>query len=270
MITLLPTPIGNIGDISYRTLEILKISELILCEDTRVTKQLLNILKDRYNLDLPKVDIISFNEHNGKARVEEYAQDIKDKKVCYMSDAGMPVISDPGQLLVEFCQREGVEYDVLPGASAAPLIYAASGFSSGKFYFYGFLPKKGKERVHELSSIMNSGVDTILYEAPHRVVKLIEQICEIDESRDIFIAKELTKRYQKYYRISAKDMLKRFEKESTKGEWALVIKGVLNREPTLNLSEVLDLDMPPKPKAKLIAKLTGLPIKECYSSLQNK
>jgi len=271
MVRLLPTPIGNIGDTTFRTLEILKTTELILCEDTRVTKQLLNLYKSRFNLELlTHVEIISFNEHNGKSRLEQLFNKIKTTEVVYMSDAGMPVISDPGQVLVEFCQKEGIEYDVLPGASAAPLVYAASGFESGKFFFYGFLPSKGKERRSELSKLLSNGIDTIIYEAPHRIIKLIEQICDIDESREIFVAKELTKRHQKYYRFEAKKMLEVLNESSIKGEWAVVVKGKESKQATLNLEQILDLDLPPKPKAKLISLLTGKSIKECYSSLQKK
>ena len=267
MLTLLPTPIGNIADITFRTIEILKNCDLILCEDTRVTKHLLNILKTRYSLELKNIDIVSFHEHNQKERLEQIASRLNNQIVVYMSDAGMPVISDPGQLLVEYCQREEIEYDVLPGASVAPLIYAASGFKSGKFYFYGFLPNKGRQRIDELHNIMVNGLDTILYEAPHRILKLIEQICEIDENRELFVAKELTKRYQKFYKMSAKEILTRLKNESTKGEWALVVEGKANNHKSLSLNEVESLDIPPKAKAKLISKLTGKSVKECYKEL---
>jgi len=268
MLTLLPAPIGNIKDITLRTLEILENCELILCEDTRVTKQLLNILQKRHNLNLPNVEIISFHEHNGKERLGQIGQKLKDFKTVYMSDAGMPVISDPGQLLVEYCQNLDIEYDIVPGASAVLLIYAASGFRSGKFFFYGFLPKKGKERKDELIKILNNGLDTILYEAPHRVVKLVEQIAQLDKNRVIFAAKELTKRYQKYYKHSAKELIECLKVDSTKGEWALVIEGKESHGASLDLSEIINLDIPPKPKAKLLSKLTGNSIKECYKSLQ--
>ena len=267
MLTLLPTPIGNIGDITFRALEILNNCDLILCEDTRVTKQLLNILKDRYDFNYPNADIISFHEHNGKERLEQIGYRLKEQNVVYMSDAGMPAISDPGQLLVEFCQKEYIEYDVVPGASVAPLIYAASGFESGKFYFYGFLPKKGKDRENELNTIISSGLDTIIYEAPHRILKLLEQICNIDEDRELFVAKELTKKHQRYFRGLAKDILTELKSISTKGEWALVIKGVESEFKTLDLNEIKSLDIPPKAKAKLISKLSGKSIKECYEEL---
>ena len=271
MLTLIPTPIGNINDTTFRTLELIENCELILCEDTRVTKQLLKIYQDRLNLNLPNVDIISFHEHNGKERLEQIGEKLKSLNVVYMSDAGMPVISDPGQLLVEYCQKEGIEYDVLPGASVAPLIYAASGFKSGKFFFYGFLPNKGRERKEELEKILNNGFDTVIYEAPHRIAKLIDEICQIDESRELFAAKELTKKYQRYYRLSAKELANRLKEDSTKGEWALVIEGKeAETKSSLSLEEIKGLDIPPKPKAKLLAKLTGKSVKECYKELQSK
>ena len=270
MLTLIPTPIGNLFDITFRTLEALKETRLILCEDTRVTKHLLSLLKQRFNLELSNFDIYSFHEHNGKERIEFLKERIKSENLVYMSDAGMPVISDPGQLLVEFCQENGIEYDILPGASAVPLIYAASGFSSGKFYFHGFLPNRGKERSSDLAKVMSLGIDTVLYEAPHRILKLIEEIANRDENREIFAAKELTKRYQKYYRYRAKELLEILQKESIKGEWAVVIAAKSVEEPSLTLQELLNTDMPPKVKAKLMAKLTQKPVKECYASLQRK
>lgn len=270
MVTFLPTPLGNINDITYRTLEVLKSCELILCEDTRVTKHLLAILKERFNLEIGNSDIFSFHEYNGQERLEFLKSRLQSENIVYMSDAGMPVISDPGQLLVEHCQKEGIEYDVLPGASVVPLVYAASGFKSGRFYFYGFLPHKGKERSSALGSIMSMGLDVILYEAPHRIIKLLEQIAEIDEQRELFVVKELTKRHQKYYRLRAKELLNTLKSSSIKGEWAVVIAAKEADEPTLNLSEITNLDLPPKVKAKLIAKLTQRPIKECYEALQQK
>ncbi len=270
MLTLIPTPIGNLQDITYRALEILKRCDLILCEDTRVTKQLLILLKERYGLETSYKDIISFHEHNGKERLTVLGERLKSENVVYMSDAGMPVISDPGQLLVEYCQKSGIEYDVLPGASAAPLVYAASGFASGKFYFYGFLPSRGSERRRELAKVMASGIDTVFYEAPHRLIKLFEEIATIDAKREVFAAKELTKRHQNYYRMEAVALLELLRKENIKGEWAVVIGGKSQEEPTLSYQELLQIDMPPKPKAKLMAKLSGKSVQECYESLQKK
>ena len=270
MVTLLPTPIGNISDITYRTLELLSQCDLILCEDTRVTKHLLSLLKERYKLETNYKDIISFHEHNGKERLQHIASRLESDNVVYMSDAGMPVISDPGQLLVEYCQENKIEYDVLPGASAAPLIYAASGFKSGKFYFYGFLPSKGRERREELAKVLSSGIDTILYEAPHRILRLIEEIATIDPHRELFVVKELTKRYQTYYKMEAAKVLQTLQQESIKGEWALAVAAKVQEERTLSLNDIKQIDIPPKPKAKLLAKMTGKSVKECYEELQKK
>ncbi len=117
---------------------------------------------------------------------------------------------------------------------------------------------------------MASGLDTILYEAPHRIIKLFEEIAAIDAKREVFAAKELTKRHQNYYRMEAEALLELLRRENTKGEWAVVIAGKSQEEQTLSYQELLQIDMPPKPKAKLMAKLSGKSVKECYESLQKK
>ncbi len=268
MLTFIPTPIGNLLDITFRALEVLKDTQVIFCEDTRVTKRLLSLLQERLDVKFGDFEFISFHEHNQHKRLKEIEQKLKEKNCIYMSDAGMPGISDPGAVLAKYCQDSGIDYDFLPGASVAPLIYAASGFSSGKFYFYGFLPNKGKERKEELKRLLNSGIDTIIYEAPHRIVKLIDEICVIDEDREIFAAKELTKRHQKYYKLTAKEFAKKLKEDSTKGEWALVVEGKSgNSSASLSLEEIKALELPPKQKAKLLAKLTNKSVKEWYSEL---
>ncbi len=270
MLTFIPSPIGNLLDITFRTLEVLKDTQIIFCEDTRVTKRLLNLLQERFGVKFSSFEFISFHEHNQYKRLEEFGYKLKEQNCVYMSDAGMPGISDPGAVLAKYCQENGIDYDFLPGASAAPLVYAASGFEEGKFYFYGFLPPKGKERSSELTKILSSGLDTVVYEAPHRIVKLIEQICQIDESRELFVAKELTKKHQKFYRLKAKEMLEKLKTDSAKGEWALVVKGEKAKDFKIGLNELLEIEMPPKSKAKIIAKLTGKSVKECYEEIIGK
>ena len=272
MLTLIPTPLGNINDITFRTLKVLQKSDVILCEDTRVTKQLLKLLQERFDISFPDFEIISFHEHNQKEKLPVVAPFLQERNVAYLSDAGMPAISDPGQALVEFCQENKIEYDVLPGASVPPLLYAASGFESGKFLFYGFLAKKGKERKEELREILDSHYDTIIYEAPHRVLKLLEEIVSIDENRELFMAKELTKRYQHYFKGSAKELLEKLRSSNIKGEWALVVKAKKPQaiQKILTLSQVQALDIAPKVKAKLLAQMTGESIKECYNKLLKK
>ncbi len=266
MLILIPTPIGNIQDITFRAISSLKEANLILCEDTRVTKQLINLLNERFNANIIINEILSFHEYNGKERLKQIAYRLETDKVVYLSDAGMPAISDPGQILVKYCQDNGIEYDVLPGASVPPLIYAASGFESGKFTFYGFLPHKGKEREEELNRVLSNEYDTIVYEAPHRLEKLIEQICQIDENREIFAAKEISKRYQKYFRLNAKEFLDKLKDISIKGEWAIVIKGAQSKD-SIDLNAIKSLDIPPKIKAKVLAQFSNKSVKEWYEEL---
>jgi len=270
MISFIPTPIGNPQDITIRALRVFEDAELFLCEDTRETKRLLKILSERFDFTIPTADFISFNEHNGKKRLEELKLDLESREIVYVSDAGMPIISDPGQILVEYCQTNNIDYDVLAGASAVVTAYASSGFEDGKFTFFGFLPHRGVERSRELSKALNSQYNTILYEAPHRLLKLLEEIYIADADREIFLAKELTKRYQRYYRDSSKNIYHQFLKENIRGEWVVIIKAKPNIRPSLYIEDILALDLAPKPKSKLLAKLTGKSIKECYQELMKK
>ena len=270
MLTFIPTPIGNPQDITIRAMKLFEKAELFLCEDTRQTKHLLRLLSERFGMVYPDVEFISFNEHNGAERLEKYGETLQTKEVVYVSDAGMPVISDPGQILVEYCQKQGIAYDVLPGASAVTTAYAASGFEEGKFLFYGFLPHKGRERASALQEAMGSGYHTVLYEAPHRLMKLLEEIFDLDRCRELFLAKEISKRYQHYYRGSVLDILEDIKNTKIKGEWVVVIHAERLQEKVLSFSEVLSLDIPPKIKAKLLAKLSDKSVKEWYETLSRK
>ena len=242
-------------------------AELFFCEDTRLTKRLLRLLEERFDMTYPGAEFYSFNEHNGGARIEEFASVFSEKEIVYVSDAGMPVISDPGQLLVAYCQDNDVKYDVLPGASAVTTAYAASGFEEGKFLFYTFLPHKGKERSTALSEAMNNGYNTVLYESPHRLEKLLKELVEADENRELFLAKEISKKYQTYFRGTAKELNEKFKSLTIRGEWVVVISAKKGLEKSLSFSEVLKLDLPPKPKAKLLAQLSDRSVKAWYEEL---
>jgi len=267
MITFIPTPIGNPQDITIRAMKLFERATLFLCEDTRQTKRLLRLLEERFDMTYPDAEFYSFNEHNGQERLDEFGETFKDQEVVYVSDAGMPVISDPGQLLVAYAQKNAIAYDVLPGASAVTTAYAASGFEEGKFLFYAFLPHKGKERAAALSEAMHNGYNTILYESPHRLEKLLNEIEVLDENRELFLAKELSKKYQTYYRGSVKKLNCTLKDMTIRGEWVVVIRAKKTVEKSLNFSEILSLDMPPKPKAKLLAQLSDKSVKEWYETL---
>jgi len=271
MLTFIPTPIGNPQDITIRALKAFEKATLFLCEDTRETKRLLRILEERFDFTYPfdEVEFLSFHEHNGLERLGEIASRLDKEEVVYVSDAGMPVISDPGQVLVEHCQEHKISYDVLPGGTAVTTAYAASGFQKGEFIFCAFLPQKGSERTSKLIEMMNSRTNVVLYEAPHRIEKLIAEIAHIDEEREVFFSKELTKKFQNYYRGSAIEILKQFRNETinSKGEWVVVISAKKEESKALYVDDILAFDLQPKVKAKLLAKLTDKSVKEWYNEL---
>jgi 16S rRNA (cytidine1402-2'-O)-methyltransferase len=267
MLTFIPTPIGNPQDITIRALREFEKATLFLCEDTRETKRLLRILEERFEFTYPEVEFLSFHEHNGEERLLEISERLEKEQVVYVSDAGMPIISDPGQILVDYCQQNGLKYDVLPGASAVTTAYAASGFPEGNFLFFGFLPHKGSERSSALIEAMNRIDNVILYEAPHRIEKLIVEINAIDENREVFFAKELSKKFQNYYRGSAKEILEKFKTINTKGEWVVVIQAKKEEAKALYVDDILAFDLQPKVKAKLLAKITDRSVKEWYNEL---
>ena len=268
MLTFVPTPIGNIGDISLRAIEALSEADTLLCEDTRVTKRLIHILKERYNTVFKEnQQFISLHSHNEKSFVEKLESSFFEQNIIYASDAGMPGISDPGQLLVKYAQKHNIEYDILPGANALLTAFVASGFVETKMLFWGFLPHKGRDRASSLQGALYSGFTTILYESPHRLEKLLLEIKEEANEREIFLAKELTKKFQNYFHGTADEILNRLN-GNFRGEWVVVIEaGDTQNSSAVSQSDILDLDLPKKVQAKLISKITGENTKSCYQRL---
>ena len=264
MLKLVPTPIGNLSDISKRALEALSEAEVIFCEDTRVTKKLLSLL----NIDFSNKQFYSMHSHNETYLLKNLDLSIFEKNVVYLSDAGMPGISDPGAKLVQFAQKNGIEYDVLPGANALLLAYVASGFE-GEFTFFGFLPHKGKEREEKLQEVIYHNKVAILYESPHRIEKLLDELKKLIPERELFLAKELTKLHQTFLKGRCKEVIL----PNKKGEWVVVIDRVENSENQkvlkLNYDEIIKLNMPPKDKAKLLSKISSKSTKEIYNELLN-
>ncbi len=267
MLCLVPTPIGNLEDISNRSLKVLEESELIFCEDTRVTKKLLHLLGEKYNLDFSNKEYKSFHSHNENQILKTLDKETFSKNVVYVSDAGMPCVSDPGATLVDFCIKNQIPYDVLPGANAILTAYAMSGFSHTSFSFYGFLDHKGASRASKLDEILNDDKLSILYESPHRLLKLLEELNEKEPNRTIFLAKEITKLHQTIYKNSASKIFEEFKNINIKGEWVVVIEPKEKIGFNLELNDILPLDLAPKVKAKLIAKMTGQSIKEVYQQI---
>jgi len=270
VLTLVPTPIGNLEDISKRAITALLEAELILCEDTRVTKKLLQLLSQRENLEFNCNDFKSYHSHNEHQVLKTLNKEDFEKNIVYVSDAGMPCVSDPGATLVQYAIENNLEYDVLPGANAVLTAFAMSGFEQTEFTFFGFLAHKGKERKEKLLQVMQSSILPILYESPHRLLKTIEEIKNIDENRTIFLAKEITKLHQKTYKYNALDLFEIFKKENIRGEWVIVIEPTNFKGQNLVISDIESLDLAPKVKAKLIAKMTGKNVKEIYQQYLDK
>jgi 16S rRNA (cytidine1402-2'-O)-methyltransferase len=261
LLILVPTPIGNLSDISKRAIEALNEADVIFCEDTRVTKKLLNLLQIEYS----NKTFYSMHSHNESEIISKLDLSIFDKNVVYVSDAGMPGISDPGSKLIQFAQQNNIKYDVIPGANAVLTALVASGFE-GEFTFFGFLPHKGNERDKKLKEVINHDKIAIIYESPHRIDKLLKELKKEIPERTVFFAKELTKMYQTFI----KDKVKNIELKNNKGEWVVVIdKTQKNDILTLSYDDILTLKLHPKEKAKLLSKISTKSTKEIYNELIN-
>jgi len=268
LLSLVPTPIGNIGDISLRAIDALSEADILLCEDTRVTKKLIHILKERYNTPFKEnQEFISVHSHNEKDFVEKLELSFFEQNIVYASDAGMPGISDPGQVLVNYCIKNNLPYDILPGANAILTAFVASGFIETQMLFFGFLDHKGVSRSAGLQEALYNGYTTVLYESPHRLEKLLLEIVKVDSSRELFLAKELTKKYQRFYHGTAQEILDALDK-NIRGEWVVVIKqDVKQNSSAITQNDILALDLPKKIQAKLICKITSENTKECYQRI---
>jgi 16S rRNA (cytidine1402-2'-O)-methyltransferase len=268
LLSLVPTPIGNIGDISLRSIELLRDADILLCEDTRVTKKLIHILKERYNTQFKEnQEFISLHSHNEKEFVSKLEPSFFEQNVVYVSDAGMPGVSDPGQALVAYCKENAIAYDVLPGANALLTAFVASGFEQTQMLFFGFLDHKGASRAAGLQKALHSGYTTILYESPHRLEKLLQEIDEQTPQRELFLAKELTKKYQRYLSATASELLKKLD-GNFRGEWVVIVSASDGQaESAITQKDILELDLPKKTQAKLISKITGENTKACYQRL---
>ena len=212
-----PTPIGNLGDITLRSIEVLKSADLILAEDTRTSSKLLK----HYDIDTP---VESFHMHNEHKKLESIINKLRtDFEIALISDAGTPGISDPGFLLVRECINNEVEVECLPGPTAFVPALVSSGLPCDRFSFEGFLPvKKGRtKRLKELSAETKT---MVFYESPHRILKTLNDLSNYfnDESQ-ISVSRELTKLYEETFRGTIKESVEYFEKNKTKGEFVIVL-----------------------------------------------
>lgn len=270
---LCPTPLGNLGDITLRTIEVLQQVDLIAAEDTRRTLKLLN------HLDIKK-SLISYHEHNKVEKESMVLDQLRQgKALALVTDAGMPGISDPGTDLVKACLREQLNFEVLPGPSAVLLALAASGLSTERFAFEGFLPRGKKSRKERLEYLVNDEKTLVFYEAPHRILATLKALEEALGNREASLGRELTKRHETWYRSTLAGIRETLENKEgePKGEMVLVVAG-LSREERMQQEEAAydHLSIPQhvallmasgldkKTATKEVAKLKGISKRDVY------
>lgn len=220
-LVLCPTPIGNLGDITLRTIEELRACDVVCAEDTRITGKLLAHLGIEKRLERLDEATISKQADRIVGRV------LAGERIAFCSDAGMPGVSDPGSRLVAAAQEASAPYEVLPGASAAATAYVASGFSDPRYYFGGFFPRKDGERKAVLASLASLDASLVFYESPRRIASALAVVSEVFPSREVAVCRELTKRHEEIFRApspqAAAEFARRDAEGGVKGEIALVI-----------------------------------------------
>lgn len=229
MIYFCATPIGNIEDISLRAIETLKSVDIIACEDTRVSLKLLN----KYDI---KKKLISYHKFNEAQVSEEIIKLARENDIAIISDAGMPVISDPGEVLIKKLIEEEIEFTVVPGANAGLSALLLSGLDSEHFLFYGFLEQKASARKKELESLKDFPFTLIFYESPHRVKSMLEDLLDIFGDRQISVSREITKLFEETKRGKVREILASEIKE--KGEFVIVVDKAEEKE-EVNIQEIL-------------------------------
>jgi len=262
------TPIGNTQDITIRAIETLKTVDLIACEDTRHTK----ILLDKYDIKTPTT---SYHKFNIRTKTGYLIDKIKQgKKVALVSDAGMPGISDPGQELVKAAASENIKVEVIPGASALVSALSVSGLKTDRFAFEGFLPAKPSSRKKYLQSLANEERTIVLYEAPHRMVRTLEDLKEYFGDRHICVARELTKKFEEISRGKITEMIKKFSSVRPRGEFVIVIEGdkaveKVKVDPELLVKDLVASGVSKSNAVKIVAKRLKVPKNELYRTTLN-
>lgn len=264
------TPIGNLGDMTYRAVETLSNVDFICAEDTRVTAGLLN----HFEIKRP---LVSYHEHNAKQVGEQIINRIlSGENAAIVTDAGMPCISDPGELLVKLCAENDIKVEVVPGPSAVVSALAISGLSTSRFQFEGFLSTAKKQRFEHLATVKNCTNTLIFYEAPHKLENTLKDMLEYLGDRKISLCRELTKLHEEVIRTTIAEALAFYSENKPKGEFVLVIEGANEEEispaETIEqafeqVKELVGKGMRGADACKQIAKATGFSKGELYSML---
>ncbi|MDU4018831.1 MAG: 16S rRNA (cytidine(1402)-2'-O)-methyltransferase [Finegoldia magna] len=262
-IYVVPTPIGNLADITLRSLDVLKNVDVIYCEDTRNTSKLLNY----YDIKTP---LVSYHKHNEQSRSEEIIDKILLENIncAVVSDAGMPSISDPGQILLEKAIDRDVDIEVLPGASAAITALVRSGFDSLQFAFLGFVPRKNADKNKFYDQIKNATMTTIIYESVHRVEATVEELSEFLGDRKICVLRELTKIHESVMKGTCAEVIEMLKNEIVKGEFVIVIDKLIEEDEDIDvkekLTELINDGMSKKQAVKIVSDVYGLKKNDVY------
>lgn len=263
------TPIGNMEDITLRQLRMLEEVDFICAEDTRVTLKLLN----RYEI---RKELVSFHEHSTKAEAQRIIDRLLDgENAGIVTDAGMPCISDPGEVLVRLCYENNIDVKVVPSATAFASAVALSGMNCRRFTFEGFLPVPKKERTERLEMLRNETALMIFYEAPHKLKNTLADLLDTFGNRKIAVCRELTKIHEEVLRMSLDEAVEYYNTTEPRGEFVLVIEGMhaISGKPSLEqaleqVKRLIDMGEKPTEACKAVAKETGYKKSELYSALQ--
>jgi 16S rRNA (cytidine1402-2'-O)-methyltransferase len=260
------TPIGNLEDMTFRAVKILQTVDVIAAEDTRHTGRLLQ----HFQIKTPQV---SYHEHNRSSRIPELLEELTNgKAIALVTDAGVPGISDPGYELVKVCIEAGIPVVPIPGANAAITALSAAGLPTDRFVFEGFLSAKGQQRRSHLESLETESRTLIFYESPHRLRETLQDFAEIfGTSRQIVLARELTKLYEEFWRGTIEEAIAHYSQREPQGEYTLLVAGTPPTQPQLSEEElkaellnIMSQGISRSQASRQLAKVTSLPRRQLY------
>lgn len=270
---LVGTPIGNLDDITARAIEVLRMVDVIACEDTRRTRKLLSHYK------ISKKRLLRCDQHItyavGRELIDLFNQGLS---IAFVSDSGMPAISDPGNALVRLCVDNHIDVKPIPGANAAVSALAISGFSSSSFIFEGFLPRKPQERLTRLQRLRNLEMPVVIYASPHRVKRILKDLASEMPEREVVVAREMTKINEETLRGTAEEIDLELDEDRSRGEFAIVVDRAPDSENNLYVMDnipndrveralricIQNFEMSPNEASKVVSALLGLPKQEVY------
>ncbi|MBX3705133.1 MAG: 16S rRNA (cytidine(1402)-2'-O)-methyltransferase [Pseudomonadales bacterium] len=257
------TPIGNLRDITRRAEDVLKSVAMIAAEDTRRTRVLLEAI----GADGPQ--LVALHAHNESAALARVLERLADQDVALVSDAGTPLLSDPGFELVRACWQAGIDVIPVPGASAILAVLSVCPLPVGRFRFEGFLPARAAQRRERLQALAAYEEASVIFEAPHRIAECLRDLATVLPDREVMIGREMTKRYEQYLRGTSADLLQRLTTaDQLRGEFVIVLTGATGAAPAPDVRRTMDVlarELPPAQAARIGAELLGVGKRELYA-----